>query len=934
MALTIQPSFAKGELSPELHGRVDVTAYGIGLAKARNTIVHTYGGISKRPGLRFMAPVADHTYAPRLIPFSFKTTDQYILEFGDRYMRVIRNDAHVTENFKTVTLVETGNNTRLTVNAHGYQEGDEVYITSSTVPQINARRFKVRSVASSTFRIADQVTNEYYDTTDEASTSGTKSARIYKIATPYNIEDVFDINYVQSADVITLVHKDYPVYELSRRGHADWQLEEAVFVNQLRAPSNIGVTVNATGTTERVYTVTATNQETGEESLSGTGGGKVILSITMSNPVRIETTNAHGYESGEEIYLLGLDDIPQLNKKRFLVTEPMDSTVFRLQYLDGTDVNGAGFPSYSGSEGRSRTTFFKVTNSEDDLGDTDNDIVWDAPFTGAVYNIYRKDNGIFGYIGQTTDLEFTDDGIEADLDVNPPKDRNPFDRAGRYPGAVGYFSQRRVFGGSDESPDTSEFSQTGRIYNFSRANPAKDDDAISCTLTSEEVNEIRHYVPFTSLMVLTSGSEWLVSSGPDSIFSHDTVRQSPQSSWGSSKKKPIKIGNSCLFLTPDEANVRSIGYSYEIDGYTGNNLNTFSRHLLAGKTVRDWCYIRNPDSRVYMVRSDGVGLSLAYDQEQEIVAWTTFDTSGSFEACASLRGDPGGVDTVYFVVQRRVNGNIVRYIETMKQIVTNDIKQCFFVDSGLSYDNPVPIENITTSTGIRIWITDHDFDDGDDVDLSDIIWETAYDDYGDERQVIQLNGGRYKVIDVSDDSFVIGDQDGVQIPASRISRDYVSGGYARKGVSTISGLEHLEGREVIVLADGNVVTGLDVEDGQITLPRSSSIIHAGIRYVMDIETLNIETPRGTIQGKLKRISDVTLRFFNSRGMWVGPDVNNLTEMKWRTTESIGVPTRLLSGDEEITVGTTWNSGGRLFLRNNWPLPVTLLAIIPNFDVED
>jgi hypothetical protein len=103
MARIILPSFAKGELSPELHGRVDIGAYSVGLARAKNTVVHTYGGISKRPGTAYLGPCAEHTYAPRLMPFVFKTADQYVLEFGETYIRFIRSNGHVLTGTETIT---------------------------------------------------------------------------------------------------------------------------------------------------------------------------------------------------------------------------------------------------------------------------------------------------------------------------------------------------------------------------------------------------------------------------------------------------------------------------------------------------------------------------------------------------------------------------------------------------------------------------------------------------------------------------------------------------------------------------------------------------------------------------------------------------------------------------------------------------------------
>ena len=120
MALLIQPSFAKGEISPTLYGRVDTSAYHIALAKALNCNIHTYGGVSNRPGTIYIGPCKEHTYAPRLIPFQFKTADQYVLEFGNLYMRVIRDDAYVTETALTGCTATAANPVVVTKSSHGY----------------------------------------------------------------------------------------------------------------------------------------------------------------------------------------------------------------------------------------------------------------------------------------------------------------------------------------------------------------------------------------------------------------------------------------------------------------------------------------------------------------------------------------------------------------------------------------------------------------------------------------------------------------------------------------------------------------------------------------------------------------------------------------------------------------------------------------------
>lgn len=1022
MTNLIQPSFAKGEISPELHGRVDTSMYAISLATARNTVVHTYGGISKRPGLRYLAPVADHSYAPRLVPFEFNTTDQYILEFGNQYMRVMRNNVHVMEVSVNISNVEILPNTRITTTTpHGYSNGDEVFIQSmSGLTFFNGRRYKVTSATSTTFRILDQVTGEFVSTVGSTYNGGGTVRRIYQITTPYLIGDVFNINYVQNADVMTLVHEKYPVYELSRFAHDNWVLSRAAFINTTSIPKQLSGTVDKTNSkifdtagdelvvatsgssktlnisisgtynmvinlqkeegvvspswktittyntpnatvsdtyttgnlNERVrlhlqtdtsgsatvslqedrsvvYKVTATNTETGEESLAGIAAGKAISSITNATLGVVTLAAPHGLELGDEVLIQNVSGMTQLNGNRYTVNTIPSSSKITLA-LDGVPVNTTDFGIHIASTGYVYPTFIRLNGVPVD--GMENTITWTSAFFGAQYSIYKEENGIFGFIGTTTSLSYTDSNVEPNVDITPPSSRNPFVTSSDRPRAVGYYEQRRVFGGTNAKPDTSEFSQIGRHNNFARSDPSQDDDAITATLSSDSVNEIRHYVPLTNLLVFTSGSEWSVRAGPDSIFGPDTIRQSPHSTWGSSRKKPIRIGNTALFLTPDEANVRSIGYSFEIDGYTGSNLNTLSRHMLAGFTIKDWSYIRNPDSRIYMCRSDGVGLSLAFDQEQEVVAWTTIDTDGRFEATASLRGALGGVDSAYFVIRRRVNGNTVRYIELMRQTNLNVPEEAFFVDSGFTYDVPLNIVDITPGEVTRIYVNNHNFSVGDPIDISDCLWDTVLDEWGNAVPPAPFYG-RFFVRTVSTNSFTIEDSHGRNIDTTNMTM-YQGNGKARLAVTTVIGLHHLEGKPVSVLGNGGVIKNITVQNARINIDRPCGIIHVGLPYVSDIETLSIEAGRTTIQGKLKNINKVTIRVFKSRGLWVGPDKDHLIEFKDRTLENMGDPTRLISGDLEQTIHPNWDTGGKIFIRSYLPLPLTVLAIIPDLQVED
>lgn len=935
--LTIQPSFSKGEIAPALYGRVDIALYQVALRAARNAIVHAYGGISNRPGTRFICPVKTHSYAPRLITFQFKASDAYILEFGDEYMRVIRDDVLQTEAAKVITGITQANPGVVTVTAHGYSTGDQVYLDGIVgMSRLNGRWFTVGTTTADTFQLKDQVTGANVDTTAlTAYSSGGTAAKVYQITTPYDVTDLPNLKYTQSADVMTLTHKDYAVRKLTRTGHTSWTLTVEDFTPDISTPTGMTLTVNgADDNAKYAYKITAIAAETFEESLPGLNNATLtITAISQANPA-VVTSTGHALRTGDEVYIANVVGMTEVNGRRFMV-DVVDANNFRLRDEDST-----GHTAYS-SGGTAQRTFVITT---DGTTAANNTLAWTAVAGAVKYAVYKQTGtlGVYGLIGETEHLTFTDLNLTPDTDVTPPAARNPFDDAGEYPGTSNFYEQRQVYGGSDDKPDTSFFSQTGNQSNMTTASPAQADDAITATLASREVNEIRHYVPGNDLITLTSGGEWRINSGQDTAFTASSIKQKPQSKWGSSHLAPHVAGSVILFVTENLLSVRSLDYSFQRDGYTGNDLTLSSHHLFEDTSIKDWCYAQSPDPIVYVVKNDGDMACMTFQVEQEVLGWTRWDTQGKFEAAAAIKHEEGGVDDrVYFVVKRRINGNTVRYIERAARRRFNDVKDCFFVDCGLTLDEPVTISGVSLANPGVVTATSHGFSNGDEVDIDDIEWEPNYDRFRTEYQpgeqvgeTPQLNGNRYVVRNATSNTFTLEDENGDAVDTSAFNA-YVEGGTVRKAVATVSGLDHLEGAMVSVLSDGDHLDDLVVEDGAITLPRKGARVHVGLEYITDIETLNVEAPnaRGTMQGKLQKVNYVIVRTLKTRGLLVGPNKTQLVEMKQREFERMGEPTRLMTDDKKITLDPKWNSNGRVFIRQRYPLPMTILAIIPDRTFE-
>ncbi|MEQ8708341.1 MAG: ubiquitin-activating E1 FCCH domain-containing protein [Rhodospirillales bacterium] len=277
-AVPIQPSFSRGELSPRLSSRVDLTMYATGLETCRNWVVLPHGGLTVRPGTRFVAEVKDSTKNARLLPFEFSTEEAYVIVAGDRNFRFMRDGGSVFVEDTDAAVVNGGFDTDLT----GWTVGGSVSqsegaasfsatgtltqsVTVTTADKEVALAFKVTGSAGNflTLRVGTTAgASDILEDTDcqagfhtraftpgegnetfhirflfGAGTPGLDDVRfiddmVVEVGSPYGHDDLSDLHYTQSADILYLAHKDYPPRRLSRTGHASWSLEEIAFTGQ------------------------------------------------------------------------------------------------------------------------------------------------------------------------------------------------------------------------------------------------------------------------------------------------------------------------------------------------------------------------------------------------------------------------------------------------------------------------------------------------------------------------------------------------------------------------------------------------------------------------------------------------------------------------------------------------------------------------------
>jgi hypothetical protein len=860
MSIISQKSFSGGELAPDCYARTDTNKFSTGLRTCRNLFVMRQGGTANRAGTEFVGEVKDSSKQITFIPFVFNDSQTYVLEFGDQYMRVHQDGVQLTLTGQNITGITNANPCVVTyAGADTYANGDEIYISGivgAIGTYLNGRNFKVvgLNAGANTFELDYLDGTNVNSTSFGAYTSGGTVEEVYEIATPYVEADLSNLQFVQSADVITIVHPTYAPRELARSGHTSWTLSTITFAPTIAAPVGLANTGAAGSTTS--WVVTAVDPETGEESLASTA----------------TSTSA----------------IPT-----------------------------AGAP---------------VTVS------------WTAHATAVKFYVYKAINAIYGFIGTAGPNQFTDTGITPDTTDTPPEARNPFGSSSNYPSTVTYFQQRQLYASTTNDPETVWGSRNGLFENFTTSNPIQDDDAVTFTLAGRQVNEVRHLIDIGQLIALTSSGEMAIQGDSSGILTPTAVNPKQYTYFGSSKLPPIIVDSNALYVQARGSIIRDLAFNYQTDGYNGNDLTIFSSHLFDGYEIVDWAFQKIPHSIVWAVRSDGVLLGLTYIREHQMWAWHRHDTDGLVENVCCV--PEGNEDAVYLCVKRTINGATKRYIERMARRTLSDVDDVIdskFMDCSLSYDGRNTSATTMTLTGGTAWT----FEETLTLTASAAYFAAA--DVGNEIHLyIEDADGNVTdtvrcVITAYTSTTVVSVNPNKTVPVAL--RGVATLNWA-EAVDSISGLWHLEGEAVSIFADRFVVgspnnasyTTYTVASGAITLDRPYAVVHVGLPYISDFQTLDIDTMNGeTLVDKQKLVTKATLHLSKSRGLWLGgapptdddtDPLEGLVEMKLRNLEGYDEPVDLLTGTADVNFENGWNSNGRMFIRQVDPIPCAILAVAP------
>ncbi|WP_105668957.1 hypothetical protein [Cronobacter dublinensis] len=748
--------------------------------------------------------------------------------------------------------------------------------------------FQFSTVQTYALEFGDKYMRVFKDGGQVLSTSGA----VYEIATPYAEADLFRLKFTQSADVLTIVHPKYPPMELRRYAHDNWQIAAVQTKNGPFEDINVNesIKVYASGSTGNI-TFTANSAIFGAEQT-----GKLFY---------LEQTAVDSVPVWETSKTTVVNDIRRAGSNYYRANTAGKTGTLRPSHTEGMSWDGWG------------------GTGADATG-----VQWEYLHSGfgiARINSVSSD----GLSANATVISYIPNQVLGAANSSFKWARYVWNDVNGYPGTVVYYQQRLFFAASSAYPQTIWASRTGDYKDFGKNNPVQDDDRIIYTYAGRQVNEIRHLIDVGSLVALTSGGEYIITGDQNKTLTPSAFAFSSQGSNGCSNLPPIAVANIALFVQEKGSAVRDLAYSFDVDGYQGNDLTILANHLFQKHSIVDWSFSTVPYSAAWCCREDGMLLALTYLKDQQVFAWAPQPTDGYFESTCSI--SESQEDAVYFVVRRYINGQTVRYVERLASRLFTSTEDAFFVDCGLSYDG-----RNTSSATVKITGGSGEWDyrqmytltmtGGSGFTSSDIgaqiqIPYVGQDDNGNP-QNMEL---RCNIMEFTSSS-------AVKIMASRNIPPALRGASVKNwqmARQTFAGLNHLEGKTVSILSDANVEPQKVVTGGAVTLESPGAVVHIGLPYTSQLETLDVNiNGQETLLDKKQLITSVSLVVNASRGIWASTPGSDWYEYPQREFEFYDDPVDDATGKVTLKVDSTWGLNGRIIVRQQDPLPLSVLAVIP------
>ena len=489
----------------------------------------------------------------------------------------------------------------------------------------------------------------------------------YEIASPYSAADLTDsagafaLRFVQTGDVVYIVHPDHRPYKLTRLGATNWTLVAVDF----NAPPFAAE--NTTATT--VYATAATGAVTLHASAS------IFTAAHVGQYIYLREKNVRDVRKWEAGAAITLNNLRRYNGKNY---KALNSAT-----TGGNPPIHSSGAEYDGNAG----------------------VQWafqDAGYGWALITAYTSGTQV-----SATVVSQLPDGAVTSGNATTRWAFQAWNATAGYPTAVTFFRERLVFA----RDATLWFSVTADFENFAYEidGVIASDAGFERTLASDRANSIRWLSPGDVLLVGTIGDEWAVTESTTSDpFGPDNIKTKRQSTYGSNTVAPARVGSETVFVQKAGAKVRAMSFRFEEDGFASPNVAAFNR-TITGAGIVDIAFQQEPWSIVWMARADGLLIGLTLDREQDVVGWHRHPFEGGIVECVECIPSPAGQqDDLWLCVRYTIDGDTRRFIAYMADPDTEQTDQADWIysDMALVYDGAAAstITGLDHLEGEEVWV--------------------------------------------------------------------------------------------------------------------------------------------------------------------------------------------------------------------------------------
>ena len=908
----IRNNFNGGEVSPKLDIRGDIDKYQSGCLTLEGFIPMIEGGVQRMPGTYFVNETNDSSKRSRMVPFTFSTTQAYMLEFGEEYIWVYKDGARITA-VEVVTTYQEADIPYLKFR----QSADVLFIWHPDYAPAKLTRTSHTDWTLTDVKFSPPPTEEKGHVLDAtltpATTTGsgktfTASANVFLTADvgriiEYGSSRAAIVSYTSAAIVTCDILDDFP--DTNPIPSGDWKL--------LYSP---------------IFTLQPDRTRKGQICVLNPNGARTnLLDPGADNWKPSSDPGAYYLSVGAPFYYATKPDVLYVNKNIY-----GESTVGSL----GTNTWGWGDCDSLGYD----TIYVKFYYGQDPE---------DPTFGYAADFIQRQDSGSVG-VFRTADLgkyifinngciQLTkiDSAISARGEVLSvlsstdatnvwTMEEEIWDATDGYPSCGGFFEQRFTCAGSPTHPQTVNLSTSADYYNFARDAEA-DDAAMQYTVVSDGQVETVRWIASGDYLFLgtTNGVFKMGASSSTDPFTQTNVSVRKQIGLGVKNVQVLNVSDSFMWVGLSGLDLYKLDYTLEQEKYIPTNMTRIASHIAKGSTkvlsgIIEMAFQQSPFPIVWAIRADGQLLGMTYEVAENVYAWFRVVTDGEFESIGVISED-GEEDQIWVIVKREIDGSTVRYVEYFTPIdLYSEIKNSFFVHAGVSFDggDPLEITNITQADPVVVSAV-NTFSGGEKVRI--------YDVEGMTEANIGLTTA-YTVANPTGAGFELSGIDSTGWAA------YTGGGEVLQVQKEFtSGLDHLEGETVDIVIDGAADSQRTIIGGSVTVAYYGNKIHIGlpVSNLLKPTMPYIGTQQGVSRGNKQRIHEVMVSIFETPCGKIGRDEDHLESMKIGT----GTGSVLVTGEVgPMSFDGNWGTDSPIVITQDKPLPMTIRGLTFGLTVNE